>query len=196
MMAQVSPVATGIEERIRKRAAYESFSFEVLEAGRVTITNHSYGHEAELHRYSVTVEDGEAVACSCPFNRHREQTCKHMFRIESEPAVIAAASVTPNQDEEGGAQSGGASPNDSEECIAGDSDCPGPGGDDLHLGDAVDVRLAEDDSGAVEQLAQGLDAFGFAYENALPLELGKAAASIVRADAFSPPVPLWNELSN
>lgn len=46
----------------------------------------------------------------------------------------------------------------------------------------------------IEKLAKGLDVFGFAYESALPVELGKAAASVGSSGTFPAPVPLWNEL--
>lgn len=120
-MATTPSAATDADERIRLRARWEAFELSVPEPGRVTVVNHSYGVDPDKHTYTVTVEDGRAVECTCLHFEHRKTTCKHMVRVEEEPAVMAAASaVLPD---------GGRSA--TYPCVRDDPECPGPDGDDL-----------------------------------------------------------------
>lgn len=129
-MATTPPAATDVDERIRKRARWESFAFEVPEPGRVIVVNHSYGVDPDKHTYTVTVEDGRAVACTCLHFEHRRTPCKHIVRAEDEPAVMAAASVS----EELFVTDGGmaALPEHGHEvCDNGSPGCPGADADEL-----------------------------------------------------------------
>lgn len=129
-MATTPSAHADVDERIRKRAIWESFSFEVPEPGRVIVVNHSYGVDPDKHAYTVTVENGRAVACTCLHFEHRKATCKHMVRVEQEPAVMAAASVSQELPiTDGGVR---ALPQiEPEECENGNPGCPGPDSDDL-----------------------------------------------------------------
>lgn len=129
-MATTPSAATDVDERIRKRARWESFAFEVPEPGKVTVVNHSYGVDPENHTYTVTVEEGRAVECSCLHYHHRKTTCKHMVRVEEEPAVMAAASTSDKERvTDGGVLA--LPESETEECHNGNPGCPGPNGDDL-----------------------------------------------------------------
>lgn len=130
MPTDASQTQERIDDRIRKRARFESFSFAVPEPGQVEITNHSWGDQAESHRYRVAVEDGRAVECSCPHFVHRKQICKHIVKTEQEPAVLAAASVS----EEQPVTDGGVAALPGTEPEACDNDvpgCPGQASDEL-----------------------------------------------------------------
>lgn len=77
-----------------QRAQYEQFSFR-LAGSHVNVANHSYGDEnAGEHCYSVEIDDGQAVGCSCPHWQQRAPVggCKHMRATENVEAVIMAAS--------------------------------------------------------------------------------------------------------
>ena len=87
---KASDESVSIDEQ---RAQYEQFSFRL--AGRhVNVANHSYGDEsAGEHCYSVEIDGGQAVRCSCPHWTHRSPSggCKHMRAVEHHDAVIVAA---------------------------------------------------------------------------------------------------------
>ena len=76
------------------RSQYEGFNFRVPAAGKVLITNVSYGEdEKEDHRYVVCVNDGFVESCTCPHHQHRDAFCKHMRAAEDREAVLLAASM-------------------------------------------------------------------------------------------------------
>ena len=79
--------------RDKLRSQYEGFEFRVPAAGKVLVTNVSYGEdEKEDHRYVVTVEDGFVADCTCPHRQHRNARCKHILATEDREAVVLAAS--------------------------------------------------------------------------------------------------------
>ena len=61
--------------------------------GVVNVENQSYGDDAGDHVYSVEVNDGEAVGCSCPHAVHRGAHCKHQAAIENSPITLSSAST-------------------------------------------------------------------------------------------------------
>ena len=90
-----------IDER---RAEWERFSMTVCENGYVNVCNRSHNDDKN-HTYSVEVNDGESVDCSCPHHVHRGATCKHMIAVEQSPIVLSsasAASETPEVATDGG----------------------------------------------------------------------------------------------
>ena len=88
-----------------RRAAAERFAMTVCANGVVNVRNDSYGDDAGDHVYSVEVNDGEAVGCSCPHHVHRGAHCKHQIAVEQSPIVLSsasAASETPEVATDGG----------------------------------------------------------------------------------------------
>ena len=88
-----------------KRARFERFAMTVCANGVVNVENQSYGDDAGDHVYSVEVNDGEAVGCSCPHAVHRGAHCKHQIAVEQSPIVLSsasAASETPEVATDGG----------------------------------------------------------------------------------------------
>ena len=76
-----------------KRARFERFVMTVCTNGVVNVANQSYGDDAGDHVYSVEVNDGEAVGCSCPHHVHRGAHCKHQVAVENSPIVLSSASA-------------------------------------------------------------------------------------------------------
>jgi hypothetical protein len=69
----------------------EHFEFSVPAPGLAVVENHK--HE-EPTTYAVNVdESGETSACSCPADEYYPGRCKHRAAIESEPAVLLAATT-------------------------------------------------------------------------------------------------------
>lgn len=86
----------GNESANERRARWERMSMTVLDdegAGYVNVRNDSYGDDANSHVYSVRVENGEAVSCSCPHAVHRGAHCKHQVAVENAPLVVSSASA-------------------------------------------------------------------------------------------------------
>jgi len=76
-----------------QRAQWEEFQFTVCpEVGYVNVCNRSHNDDA-AHTYSVEVNDGEAVGCSCPHAVHRGAHCKHQIGVERSPLVLHSASA-------------------------------------------------------------------------------------------------------
>lgn len=72
-----------------KRARYEQFEFAVCHDGKyVNVRNTMYNEPG--HVYSVTVDDGAVVACSCPHHKHRGVRFKHIHAVANEPVLLAA----------------------------------------------------------------------------------------------------------
>lgn len=71
-------------------------NFSVCRDGEhVNVANVSYGKEERgAHIYSVTVEDGEPVECSCPHHQHRGVRCKHIHAVASHEVVQRAIKAT------------------------------------------------------------------------------------------------------
>jgi hypothetical protein len=77
--------------RILKRAQYEAFEFSLMK-GDVRVRNASYADPA-AHEYRVRIEDGQPVACTCPFDGRSSQACKHRVAVAIRPAIIEAATT-------------------------------------------------------------------------------------------------------
>jgi len=95
-MATKAPADKNLAE---KRAEAELFEFRVPSEGRVLVTNTTYNDD-ENHRYVVTVEDGEAVSCTCAHFEHRNpgpENDKHCQAVNDQPAVLQAASTERGQ---------------------------------------------------------------------------------------------------
>ena len=93
-MTEYDPaVNNGVESVDQRRATYEDFSMTVVKGGHpyVNVRNDSYGADSGSHIYSVEVDNGEAVSCSCPHHVHRGTHCKHQKIVESNPLVLSAA---------------------------------------------------------------------------------------------------------
>ena len=81
------------KERVEQRSKYERFSMTVCGgdgSGYVNICNQSHNDDVS-HTYSVRVEDGSAVDCSCPHATYRNEHCKHQTAVEQRPIVVASA---------------------------------------------------------------------------------------------------------
>lgn len=69
-----------------KSATHNQERFELAQAdeNHTNIANLSYGEEdAKKHTYTVSLEDGDAVSCTCPHYHYRGSFCKHMATVES-----------------------------------------------------------------------------------------------------------------
>jgi hypothetical protein len=90
-MTENDTAAEKATENVEKRAQWEAFDFAVPERGRVRVENHSHA-DPDAHSYTVTVDHGSAVECSCPADTYHSGACKHRTAVENTPAVLAAAS--------------------------------------------------------------------------------------------------------
>lgn len=80
-----------------RRAEWERFSMTVLDGdggGYVNVRNDSHGDDADDHIYSVKVEDGRGIDCSCPHAVHRDAHCKHQIAVENRPLVVTSATAS------------------------------------------------------------------------------------------------------
>lgn len=79
-----------------QRSNYERFDIAVCQGGvgYVNVRNLSYGENSSDHIYSVEIEDGHAVGCSCPHATHRGAFCKHQRVVQQSPLVLASAQAT------------------------------------------------------------------------------------------------------
>ncbi|WP_299267281.1 SWIM zinc finger family protein [Halorientalis sp.] len=77
--------------RILKRAQYEALQFSLIE-GDIRVRNASHADPAG-HEYRVRIEDGQPVACTCPFDGRSSQACKHRVAVAIRPAIIEAATT-------------------------------------------------------------------------------------------------------
>jgi len=76
-----------------KRAKWEAFEFTVCSNGIVNVMNVSYGRDTVGHTYSVRLDDGVPIACSCPYYEHRDTSCKHMVAVATTEVVRVAATA-------------------------------------------------------------------------------------------------------
>ena len=74
-----------------RRAEWERMSMTVCPNGVVNVRNDSHGDDAGRHIYSVRVEGGHAIGCSCPHATHRGAHCKHQVAVEKRPIVLTSA---------------------------------------------------------------------------------------------------------
>ncbi|MCU4802430.1 SWIM zinc finger domain-containing protein [Halobacteria archaeon HArc-gm2] len=75
-----------VSNRVLKRAQYEAFEFELLDAD-VRIRNTSHAVPAD-HEYLVTIEDGLPVDCTCPADANYEYACKHRVAVAIRRPII------------------------------------------------------------------------------------------------------------
>jgi hypothetical protein len=93
----MSKAHSGTESSIdatEQRAQWEAFEFSLPAANVVGVENKSYGEESGDHTYLVNVSDGETTGCSCPSDTYHPGECKHRVAVESQPAVLRAASAS------------------------------------------------------------------------------------------------------
>ena len=70
------------------------FEFSVPSEGIAVVANTRH---AEPTTYAVNVDpDGETTACSCPADEYHPGACKHRQAVESQPAVVLAATAERN----------------------------------------------------------------------------------------------------
>ncbi len=74
--------------RVRKRAQYEAFEFE-LRNGDVRVRNGSYA-DPENHEYTVRIEDDLPTACTCPADAKYSGTCKHRVAVALRQPILDA----------------------------------------------------------------------------------------------------------
>jgi hypothetical protein len=109
--AHRNELAAAADEQTLKRARWEHLRLAAVPgAGRVNVCNVSYGVDAKLdHTYTVTVDRGEPIDCTCPAAEYQPGPCKHVVAVGDAPAVIAAAAggdgseaaaATPAEDED------------------------------------------------------------------------------------------------
>lgn len=74
----------------------EHYEFAAIEnAGKVIVANHAHGSEnVAAHTYTVTVEGGKAVHCTCPAHTYSAGS-KHREAVENNPDVLASADPDP-----------------------------------------------------------------------------------------------------
>lgn len=77
------------EQRARWEGA--NFGMTVCANGYVNVENRNYNEAG--HIYSVRVEGGAAVGCSCPHAVHRRAHCKHQVAVENRPIVVSSATA-------------------------------------------------------------------------------------------------------
>lgn len=88
--------ALDVSGTVRKRAQYEVFEASVEDDGTVTVVNASYGDEKDEHTYSVTVDGGVPVECSCPSDEHHEKACKHRVFVALNDVLLTAVESRQN----------------------------------------------------------------------------------------------------
>ena len=64
-------------------ATEENYEFAAIpRTGKVNVANHSHDDEAKEHTYTVSMDDGRAVSCTCPSDKYHEEECKHREAVE------------------------------------------------------------------------------------------------------------------
>ncbi|WP_135303734.1 SWIM zinc finger family protein [Haloarcula amylovorans] len=66
-------------KRVAKRAQYEALDISLC-GDEVLVRNESHA-DPEDHEYTVTVEDGVPVACTCPADTRFDGACKHRVAV-------------------------------------------------------------------------------------------------------------------
>lgn len=87
--------AKAIEQNEKHRE--ETYEFGVApNSGKVNVANLSYGErEAKNHTYTVTVQDGKAVSCTCPADTYHPGKGKHREAVEENADVLYNADPDP-----------------------------------------------------------------------------------------------------
>ncbi|MBX0298306.1 SWIM zinc finger family protein [Haloarcula nitratireducens] len=66
-------------KRVAKRAQYEALDISLC-SDEVLVRNESHANPKD-HEYTVTVEDGVPVACTCPADARFDGACKHRVAV-------------------------------------------------------------------------------------------------------------------
>ncbi len=66
-------------KRVAKRAQYEAFDISLC-GSDILVRNESHANPAN-HEYTVTVEKGVPVSCSCPADSRFDGACKHRVAV-------------------------------------------------------------------------------------------------------------------
>ncbi|WP_132061009.1 SWIM zinc finger family protein [Halorussus amylolyticus] len=74
--------------RVRKRAQYEAFEFE-LQDDDVRVRNRSHANP-EDHEYIVRIEDDLPTACTCPADVKYSGACKHRVAVAIRQPILDA----------------------------------------------------------------------------------------------------------
>ncbi|WP_158059541.1 SWIM zinc finger family protein [Halorussus halophilus] len=74
--------------RVRKRAQYEAFEFE-LRNGSVRVRNGSHA-DPENHEYTIRIEDDLPTACTCPADMKYSGACKHRVAVAIRQPILDA----------------------------------------------------------------------------------------------------------
>lgn len=104
-------------------ATENNYAFAPIpDSGKVNVQNLEYGEEeAGDHIYTVTIENGQAVHCTCPGHKYGASR-KHQEAVENTPGAIDVA--------------------DPDRCSNGHDFCPGPAAIDTERGPAVGEQFA------------------------------------------------------
>jgi len=78
-----------VSNRVRKRAQYEAFEFELLDSD-VRVRNASHAVRTD-HEYVVTIEDELPVDCTCPADANYESACKHRVAVAIRRPILDLA---------------------------------------------------------------------------------------------------------
>jgi len=81
--------ALNVLTRVAKRAQHEAFAFDI-DGTDVRVRNESH-LDPSAHEYTVTVEGGIPVSCTCPAENHYESACKHRVAVAIRKPVLTAA---------------------------------------------------------------------------------------------------------
>ena len=66
----------------------EDYEFAALPAeGKVNVANHRHDDERE-HTYTVSMDDGRAVSCTCPSDKYHSGACKHRKAVEETAGAL------------------------------------------------------------------------------------------------------------
>lgn len=66
-------------KRVAKRAQYEAFDISLC-GSDILVRNESHANPAN-HEYTVTVDEGVPVSCSCPADSRFDGACKHRVAV-------------------------------------------------------------------------------------------------------------------
>lgn len=93
--AHRNELAAAASEKTLKRARWENLQMGACAgAKRVNVANYSYGEPAlrtTEHTYTVTIEAGQPIDCTCPAAEYQPGPCKHAVAVADAPDVIDEA---------------------------------------------------------------------------------------------------------
>jgi hypothetical protein len=57
--------------------------------GKINVANLAHGREnVTEHTYTVSMDDGRAVSCTCPSDKYHDGACKHREAVESRDTFV------------------------------------------------------------------------------------------------------------